>query len=165
MYEYPNMWCSNSGNTVPNNLLAFCISRAGTDSNWNTFIQIFKKEKSAEQVWREEIVELVYSVALTLAFESIIFFLFGYRKKSFWIVFLLINIMTNLFINLTVVFSSVFFSRTVIILILYILEISAIFVEYYIFTKIEGKSLKLFLCTFLSNVLSYSLGLLIFGHI
>ena len=108
---------------------------------------------------------LVYSVALTLAFESIIFFLFGYRKKSFWIVFLLINIMTNLFINLTVVFSSVFFSRTVIILILYILEISAIFVEYYIFTKIEGKSLKLFLCTFLSNVLSYSFGLLIFGHI
>jgi hypothetical protein len=40
-------------------------------------------------------------IVLTLAIEGLIFFIFGYRSKSSWAVFLSANLLTLLFINVT----------------------------------------------------------------
>ncbi|OQB52368.1 MAG: hypothetical protein BWX97_01394 [Firmicutes bacterium ADurb.Bin146] len=109
--------------------------------------------------------QLFYPLILTLIFEGLVFLLFRFKNRDFWILFLLINILTNLSINLILLVSSLFMTYTVQVIFLYILEISAVFIEYIFYAKKEGKSIKLFLCTFLANMLSYSLGLLIFGHI
>lgn len=109
--------------------------------------------------------EIFYALFLTLIFEGLVFMFCKFKRKDFWIMFFLINILTNLSVNLILFSLSIFLPYTVLVIILYILEISVIFIEYFFYTKEEGKSIKLFLCTFLANLLSYSLGLLIFGHI
>lgn len=109
--------------------------------------------------------EIFYALLLTLIFEGLVFLLFRFKNKDFWILFFLVNVLTNLSINLILLSSSFFLSYTALVILLYILEVSVIFIEYFFYTKKEGKSFRLFLSTFLANLLSYSLGLLIFGHI
>lgn len=107
----------------------------------------------------------LYGVLLTLAAESIVFFLFGYKNKNFWIPFLLANIFTNLLINILVFLGNLVLPYIYLVILLYILEVFTVLFEYWIYSKKEGRSMKLFLCTFLANIVSYSVGLLIFGHI
>lgn len=53
--------------------------------------------------WRQPLLVLL-RVALTLLIEGLVFLLFGYRQKRSWLVFLIVNLITQLFVNLVVLF-------------------------------------------------------------
>jgi hypothetical protein len=104
-------------------------------------------------------------VLLTLVFEGAVFLPVKFEDRDFWIIFALANTVSNLFVNLTVSLCYGIVPRTWLILILYVLEVSAVLFEYWIYSKKEGRSMRLFIYTFLANLFSYVLGLLLFGHI
>ena len=45
---------------------------------------------------------LAGSLALTLVLEGLVFLIFGYRQKRSWLVFLLVNLVTQLGVNLCI---------------------------------------------------------------
>ena len=55
---------------------------------------------TAGQPWWRQPLLVFLRVALTLLLEGIVFFLFGYRQKRSWILFFLVNGLTQLFVNL-----------------------------------------------------------------
>lgn len=104
-------------------------------------------------------------VVLTLVFEGAVFLPVKYKDRDFWIIFALANTVSNLFINLTVSLCYDIVPYAWLVVILYTLEISAVLFEYCIYSKKEGRSMKLFIYTFLANLFSYVSGLLLFGHV
>ena len=51
--------------------------------------------------WRQPLL-VVLRVALTLALEGLIFYLWGYREKRSWIVFLMVNLVTQFGVNIAI---------------------------------------------------------------
>ena len=99
---------------------------------------------------------LVYCLA-TVIIESFFLFLCGYRKKEQLIIVVCANVLTNLTLNLILLF----FGRTA--LLLAFLELAAVAAEYLIYAILFGRSKHLTLLTVAANILSFAIGLIIFG--
>ena len=54
------------------------------------------------QPWWRQTLLVVLRVALTLALEGLIFYLWGYREKRSWIVFLMVNLVTQFGVNIAI---------------------------------------------------------------
>lgn len=54
--------------------------------------------QSGQPAWRQPLY-IALRVALTLLIEGVVFFLFGFREKRSWIVFFIVNLITQLWVN------------------------------------------------------------------
>lgn len=97
-------------------------------------------------------------VTLTLLIEGAVFFMFGYRKRYSYIVFVIINLITQGLLNLQ--FSGISSSSGYWFIAFVILEILIFIAESVAFTLIikEHKNLRTFLCVFIANTASLFAG-------
>ncbi len=108
---------------------------------------------------------MLRSACLTVLIEGG-FFLLRRRRGRFVLVCVLANLATNLSLNLILQTAAALGTgRTPLIVLLYGLELAAVWTEYALFSRLEGRSKRLFGETLLANVLSYCTGLLLFGHL
>ena len=101
--------------------------------------------------------QLLLSAALTAAVETL-FLAAAYRREA---AFLGLCAAVNLTLNLVLAF----LPRAALTWLVYPLELAVVAAEYSVYALACGRSRRLFLLTLAANVLSYSLGLLIFGHV
>jgi hypothetical protein len=106
---------------------------------------------------------LFLALFLTLGLEGIIFFLFQYRERLFWEIFLYTNIASNILLNLIVYLLRVTLTKVPDYCYIFPLEIAVIFGEWKIYHLFFPNKKRLFLITALANVFSFAIGLLIFG--
>jgi hypothetical protein len=101
---------------------------------------------------------VVLRVALTLLIEGAIFFAFGFRKKSSWLLFLIINLVTQGLLNWQLAGDSVFASYRMLPLIA--LEILVLAVEIPLFTVLvkEHKAGRRALYAVTANIVSFVAG-------
>ena len=95
---------------------------------------------------------------LTVLIEGAFLALLGYRDRISLTVIICANVITNLLLNLTILFV---FSGDAGALI-YVMEGLVVLAEYAIYAAAFGRGWKLFFLTLAANCLSYGLGILIF---
>jgi len=81
-----------------------CPLPDGVDDHYNNLLTLnyAKQTLTADQpVWRQPLYTAL-RVILTLLIEGLVFFLFGFREKRSWIVFLIVNLLTQLWVNVFV---------------------------------------------------------------
>lgn len=103
------------------------------------------------------------ALLLTLVLEGIIFFLFQYRQRSFWEIFLYVNVASNVLLNVIV-----YLLRGIIIDIpayyyMVVLEVVVIISEWKVYCLFFPNKKKLLLITIIANVFSFMIGAFIFG--
>lgn len=104
--------------------------------------------------------QLLLSAGLTAAVETL--FLAAYRRGAAFLgLCAAVNVASNLTLNLVLAF----LPRAALTWLVYPLELAVVAAEYSVYALACGRSRRLFLLTLAANVLSYSLGLLIFGHV
>lgn len=94
----------------------------------------------------------------TLILEGLVFFIMGYRAKRTWMLFLLVNLLTQGCLN--ILLNSDRPENVYMLFVLMIAEVAIILVEetVLLITVKEGKALKLFVTILLANLLSLFLG-------
>jgi hypothetical protein len=94
----------------------------------------------------------------TLILEALVFFMLGYRHRRTWILFLLVNLLTQGFLNIWL--NSDMPQNVYMLFVLMVAEAVIIVVEeaVLLFTVKEGKIPKLFVTILLANLLSLFLG-------
>lgn len=97
-------------------------------------------------------------LGLTLLIEALVFFLLGYRERRTWIVFLVVNLITQGWLNIDISFnwnpnSYVLFSFIIVEILILGAELFM-----FLFAVKEGKKSKLALTVFLANLSSLVLG-------
>ena len=94
----------------------------------------------------------------TLILEGLVFFIMGFRARRTWLLFLLVNLLTQGFLN--ILLNSDRPENVYMLFVLMIAEVVIIVVEeaVLLFTVNEGKSLKLIGTVLLANLLSLFLG-------
>lgn len=113
-----------------------------------------EKGTSGYRVWLYTAIRIM----LTLAFEAVIFFVFKFREKRSWLVFLIINLITQGVLNIWL--GSFTLVNAYLILALVIVEVFVIQAEiigFLIFIK-EHTKLKTVLYVILANIVSLFLG-------
>ncbi len=97
-------------------------------------------------------------VTLTLLIEGLVFYLFGYRNRRTWMVFLAVNLVTQGTLNILI--TSTLPTNVYILLTFYILEVLILFFEWIVMVPLikEGKKLKLISVIFIANALSMFIG-------
>lgn len=104
-------------------------------------------------------------IVLTLLIEGLVFFLFGYRQKSSWILFLIINLVTQIGLNLLLmlVANITIGDMSPLFLIYLIGEALVFFVEFltFVFHLREHSKSRAALCALAANAASLFLGGLI----
>ena len=97
-------------------------------------------------------------IFLTLIIESLIFFIFGFREKKSWLIFLCINLVTQGMLNISISQFTPFSSYILLNLIFW--EIIILFVEMIAFLVLlkEHKKLKRILYAITANIASLILG-------
>ena len=95
---------------------------------------------------------------LTVLIETAFFLLMGWRSRDEIIVVICVNVASNLLLNLA-------FAQGIPHSVLTIAagESLVVIAEYAVYARLNGRSCKLFLQTFLANALSYGAGVLLYG--
>lgn len=106
---------------------------------------------------------LLIAVVLTLVLEGIVFLVFNYRQRSFWEVFALVNIATNILLNITVYLLQVVFINIESFYYIIPLEVVVVLSEWLVYCMFLGNKKQLFLVTLIANIFSFIVGVLIFG--
>ena len=119
---------------------------------------------SGQRWWRQPALTAV-RITLTLLVEGLIFFVFGFRSKRSWIVFLIVNIVTQGWLNYII--NSSAFSRGYWIVGLYLAEFVIFLAESIVFPMAvkEKKKLPCVLYTFIANAASLAVGLLLINQL
>ncbi len=105
--------------------------------------------------------QLVSAALITVAVETLFFALLYRRDAAFLVLCAALNLATNLALNLALAY----LPRGSLSLLVYPLEALVVLVEYAVYAFACARSKRLFFLTLAANVLSYCLGLLIFGHV
>ena len=100
---------------------------------------------------------LFFVCAMTVVIETSFFALFGYRTRDEMVITVCANVITNLLLNLYLVWFIT--ERGAII---YLLECVVVLAEYAVYAFSFGQSRRLLLLTFAANCLSFVTGLLLF---
>lgn len=106
-------------------------------------------------------VELLWAALLTVVVETVFLAITYRRDAAFLVLCAALNVATNLALNLLLNC----LPRDGLHWLVYPLECAVVAVEYAVFAYACGRSKKLFLLTLAANVLSYCLGLALFGHV
>ena len=96
---------------------------------------------------------------LTVLIETPLFYLWGWRDRNAVTVVVCVNVISNLLLNLTLLLA---FPGRGAGHWIYLLEALVVAGEYAVYAYVSAPSWKLLLRTFLANLVSYGLGLLIF---
>ena len=114
--------------------------------------------------WRQPLLVFL-RVALTLLLEGIVFFLFGYRQKRSWILFFLVNGLTQLFVNLLLLnfvgaLGNLYSAKLAFWFLYLPMEILVILLELFLFCPMlkEKKRWNAVLYTIAANLCSWLLG-------
>ena len=117
-----------------------------------------------EPWWRQPLLVFL-RVALTLLLEGIVFFLFGYRQKRSWILFFLVNGLTQLFVNLLLLnfvgaLGNLYSAKLAFWFLYLPMEILVILLELFLFCPMlkEKKRWNAVLYTIAANLCSWLLG-------
>lgn len=106
-------------------------------------------------------VELLWAALLTVAVETVFLAIAYRRDAAFLVLCAALNIATNLALNLLLSC----LPQGELHWLIYPLELAVVAIEYAVYTYACGGSKKLFLLTLAANVLSYCIGLALFGHV
>ncbi len=105
----------------------------------------------------------IVPLLLTIIIECIVAFLLGYRRKKLFICVILVNFITNPFLNYIIILISYLGLIKLYLFFVIPLEIAVVFVEWGILQYTLGLGRKkMFLLSFLMNLTSYAIGLLIY---
>ena len=109
---------------------------------------------------KEKMKYILLACVLTVVIELVFFLLIGKRSRDFAFVCVLINIATNLTLNLilSLLYAAGWYGNLQVIG----LEVLVVLAEYRVYALLEGKSRKLMLLTIAANAITYGLGLVIF---
>ena len=106
------------------------------------------------------IIKLIIALLLTIIIETSLAIILKIRNKKDLLNIVLINIITNLSLNIFILLSNIIFKRLIINII--ILEIIVVLIEALFYKKkLAYKKINPFILSLLLNVISYSIGLLI----
>ncbi len=116
-----------------------------------------------QQPWRQAVLTAI-RILLTLLTEGFVFWLFGYRKKRSWIVFLVLNLVTQGWLN--IVLNGYAFSTGYWIIGFFLMELAIFAVETVVIVLAvsEGEKWKRILFPLVANALSLGLGILLIGN-
>lgn len=106
-------------------------------------------------------VELLWAALLTVVVETVFLAITYRRDAAFLVLCAALNIATNLALNLLLSC----LPQGELYWLIYPLELAVVAIEYAVYTYACGGSKKLFLLTLAANVLSYCIGLVLFGHV
>ena len=109
---------------------------------------------------KKKMKNMILACVLTVVTELMFFLLVGKRSRDFVFVCVLINIATNLTLNLILSLLNLigWYGNLQVIA----LEILVVFAEYRVYALLEDKGQRLMLLTIAANVITYGLGLIIF---
>ena len=105
--------------------------------------------------------ELLWAALLTVAVETVFFAVTYRRDAAFLVLYAALNVATNLSLNLILAILTGGTAAWAV----YPLEFAVVAIEYAVYAYACGGSKKLFLLTLAANVLSYCIGLALFGHV
>lgn len=117
-----------------------------------------------EREWRMPVL-IASRIALTILIEGIIFYIFGYREKSNWILFIICNLITQTFLNASFggVNNDLYYWQ----LVFYAAEIFIFITEtlLYVFAFKEKGTKRAIACALTANAASLMLGALIITYL
>lgn len=105
--------------------------------------------------------ELLWAALLTVAVEAVFLAVTYRRDAAFLVLCAALNIATNLALNLLLSC----LPQGELHWLIYPIELAVVAIEYAVYAYACGGSKKLFLLTLAANVLSYCIGLALFGHV
>ncbi len=117
-----------------------------------------------QEAWRQPVLTTI-RIVLTLLAEGLVFFAFGFRNKRTWILFLILNLLTQVWLNHIIngnAFASGYW------MIVYYLAEIVIFVGEAVAIGLlvkEQKTWKRVICTLLANAVSLALGILLISNL
>ncbi len=104
---------------------------------------------------------MINSLLITIIVEVIVSILLKYRKKDI-INIILVNIITNPLLNSIIVYINVYYGLKVRNIALFFLEIMVVLIEGMIYQKyLERKNINAYILSFILNLLSFTLGMII----
>lgn len=104
----------------------------------------------------------VCPLLLTIIIECIIALILGYRTKTFFLAVVIVNLVTNPFLNYIIILLSYFKLTEIYLQVVIALEVIIVFAEWGIYYYIyPSKKRQLFLLSIAANLASYTIGLLI----
>lgn len=117
-----------------------------------------------QPAWRKPLL-VSLRVALTLLLEGLVFFLIGYRKPVSWVIFVIVNLLTQAWLNVNIVQTA--FSAKYWFLLFLFMEAGILIVESIAFplaVKEKGKGMAVF-HAIAANLLSLALGGWLLGNL
>lgn len=108
------------------------------------------------------VLQILISLIITIIFELLSSFIIGIRKKKDYLNIILVNFLTNPLLNGIVLFVNIYYGILYRNIVLYILEILVVIIEGLIYKKyLIFKKINPYLVSFILNISSYGLGLLV----
>lgn len=106
----------------------------------------------------------IYPLVLTIIIECLIALILGYRTKTFFLAVVIVNLVTNPFLNYIIILLGYFKLTEMYLQVVIALEIIIVFAEWRIYYYIYlSKKRQLFLLSIATNLASYTIGLLIYN--
>lgn len=103
--------------------------------------------------------QIVSGVILTIAIESVVLVFFAkFKPDRFFLVFLLINILTNLMVNSTSILVYSLSSIYVYIPVMIVMELLVVFVEGYVYSLVDKNKKRMYLLSLVANLVSLLIG-------
>ncbi len=105
---------------------------------------------------------MLRAAALTVAVETAFFLIIGYRDRLLLLYWAIVNLFTNLLLNLSLRLLTMYGVRPdAVRLLVYPAEIAVVLIEWALLAMFLGRSKRLPALVFISNLLSYLTGLLL----
>ncbi len=139
----------------------------GTVMGYNTVLTLDYEKQTltlGQNFWRQPLLTFL-RITLTLLAEGLVFFLFGFREKRSWILFLALNLLTQGCLNTLI--NSNAFSSGYWMLMFYFMEFCIFLGETVALCLLmkEHKRWKRVICTLLANAVSLAAGILLISNL
>lgn len=144
-----------------------CSLPDGIGSGYNNVLTLDYRTQSltlGQNPWRQPLLTAL-RIVLTLLIEGLIFCLFGFRGKKSWIVFLIVNLLTQGWLN--IVINSYAFSSGYWVITFVLMELAILAAESIAFPLLTREK-PWWLCliyTHVANAASLAAGILLIGHL
>ncbi len=144
-----------------------CPLPEGTVNRYNTVLTLDYEARTlslGQSVWRQPVLTAI-RIVLTLLAEALVFFLFGFREKRTWLLFLALNLLTQGWLNCII--NSNAFTGGYWMIVYYLAEI-VIFVGEAVAAALlmkEHKAWKRVVCALLANAASLAAGVALISNL
>mgnify|MGYP003291207412 CR=1 FL=1 len=144
-----------------------CPIPTDAKSRYNNLLTLSYEDETlttGQRWWRQPVLTAV-RITLTLLVESLVFFFLGFRSKRGWVVFLLVNVVTQGWLNYII--NSSAFSSGYWLIGLYLAEFVIFIAEAIVFLLAvkEKKKWQRLLYAVIANAASLTVGILLINHL